>query len=46
MLGLGPDKLVRVELRGVGREPMDVKPFAFAQEVLDDDALVDGAAVP
>ena len=46
MLGLGPDKLVRVELRGVGREPIDVKPCVLAQEVLDDDALVDGAAVP
>ena len=46
MLGLGPDKLVRVELRGVGREPMDVKPFVLAQEVFDDDAPVNGAAVP
>lgn len=46
VLGLGPDKLVRVELRGVGREPIDVKPCVLAQEVLDDDALVDGAAVP
>ena len=25
---------------------MDVKPFVLAHEVLDDDALVDGTAVP
>ncbi len=46
MLGLGPDTLVRVEFRGVGREPLDVKPCVLAQEVLDDDAPVNGAAVP
>ncbi len=46
VLGLGPDTLVRVEFRGVGWEPMDVKPCVRAQEVLDDDAPVNGAAIP
>ncbi len=45
VLGLGPDTLVRVEFRGVGREPMDVKSCVLAQEVLDDDAPVNGDTV-
>jgi len=46
VLGLGPDKLVRIEFRGIGREAMDMKPLMLAKEIFDDDAPVDGAAVP
>jgi len=46
VLGLGPDKLVRIEFRGIGREAMDMKPLMLAKEIFDDDAPVDGAAIP
>lgn len=46
ILGFGPDELIRVDLRGVCRKAMGVKSLVLAQELLDDDALVDGAAIP
>ena len=45
-LGFRPHELVRVKLRGIGREPMHVEPLVAAQKLLDDDAPVDGAAIP
>ena len=44
--GLGPHELVRVKLRGIGREPMHMEPLVPAQKLLHDDAPVDGAAIP
>lgn len=44
--GLGPHELVRVKLRGIGREPMHLEPLVAAQKLLNDDAPVDGAAIP
>lgn len=46
VLGLGPDKFLRIDLWRIRREGEDMKPLVPAQEFFDDDALVDGAAVP
>lgn len=46
MLGLGPDKLIRIDFWGIGREAVDPKPLMLAKEILHDDAPVDCAAVP
>lgn len=45
-LGLGPHKLVRVEFRGIERKPVNMDSPVPTQELLDDDAPVDGNAVP
>jgi len=46
VLGLGPDKLLRIDLWRIRWKGEDMKPLVPAQEFFDDDALVDGAAVP
>lgn len=45
-LGLGPDEFVRVEFWSIGWEELDIQPSLLAQEVLDDEALMDGASIP
>lgn len=46
ILGFGPDELLRIDLWRVRRKAEDMKPPVPAKEFFDDDALVDGAAVP
>lgn len=46
LLGVRPDKLVRVELGRVGGKGVDVEPGPAPNEVAHDPALVDGASVP
>lgn len=46
VFGLGPHELVRVKLRGIGREPMHMEALVAAQKLLNDEAPVDGAAIP
>ena len=46
VFGLGPYKLIRVKFWGVGREPMHMEPWVMEEELLDDCAPVDGAAIP
>ena len=46
VLGLGPDELLRIDLWRIRRKGEDMKPLVLAQEFFDNDALVDGAAVP
>ena len=36
-VGFRPYELVRVKLRGIGREPMHVEPLVSAQKLLDDE---------
>lgn len=45
-LGLGPNEFVRVEFRSIGWEELNIQSPLLAQEVLDDEALVDGASIP
>ena len=46
VLCLGPDEFIRVKFRGIRGEAMNVKPFMLAEEISDDDAPVNRAAVP
>ena len=46
VLGLCPDELIRVQLRGIGREPMHMEPLVSVQKVVDADAPVNGATIP
>lgn len=46
VFGLGPYELIGVEFWGVGRQPMRMEPAVVAEELLDDCAPVDGAAIP
>ena len=46
VLCLGPDEFIWVKLRGIRGEAMNVKSFMLAEEVSDDDAPVNRAAVP
>lgn len=46
MLCLGPDEFIRVEFWSVRGEAMNMKPLMLLDEVTDDDASVDGAAIP
>lgn len=45
-LGFGPHKLIGIELWGIGWKSMHMEPFVLANELFDDDAPVDGAAIP
>ncbi len=45
-LGFGPHKLIGIELWGIGWKSMHQEPLVLANELLDDDAPVDGAAIP
>ena len=46
VFGFGPYKLIRVKFWGIGGEPMHMEPLVVVEELLDDDAPVDGAAIP
>lgn len=46
VFGFGPYKLIRVKFWGVGREPMHMESAVMEEELLDDCAPVDGAAIP
>ncbi len=46
MFGLGPDKFIGVELRGIGRKGIDVEPGLLVNKVADHLALVDGSTIP
>jgi hypothetical protein len=46
MFGFGPDKLIGIEFWGIGRKSMHMEPLALANELLNDEASVNGAAVP
>ena len=46
IFGFGPHKLIGIELWGIGRKSMHMEPLMLANELLDDDAPVDGAAIP
>ena len=45
-LGFGPHKLIGIELWGIGWKSMHMESLVLANELLDDDAPVDGAAIP
>ena len=46
VFGFGPDKLIGIELWGVDWKSMHMEPLVLTKELLDDEASVDGAAVP
>ena len=46
VLCLGPDELIRIEFWGIGGKAMHMEPLVFLNELSDDDAPVDRAAVP
>ena len=46
VFGFGPHKLIRIEFWGIGWKSMYMEPLVLAKELLDDDAPVDGAAIP
>ena len=46
IFGFGPHKLIGVELWGIGWKSMHMEPLVLANELLDDEAPVNGAAVP
>ena len=46
VFGFGPHKLIGIELWGIGWKSMHHEPLVLANELLDDDAPVDGAAIP
>ena len=46
VFGFGPDKLIRIELWGIGWKSMHMEPLVLANEFLDDDTPMDGAAIP
>ena len=45
-LGFGPHKLIGIELWGIGWKSMHMEPLVLANELLNDEAPVDGAAIP
>ena len=45
-LGFGPHKLIGIKLWGIGWKSMHMEPLVLANELLDDDTPVDGAAIP
>ena len=46
VFGFGPHKLIGIEFWGIGRKSMHMEPLVLANELLDDEAPVDGAAIP
>jgi len=46
VFGFGPHKLIGIELWGIGWKAMHIEPLVLANELLDDDAPVDSAAIP
>jgi len=46
VFGFGPHKLIGVEFWGIGWKSMHMEPLVLANKLLDDDASVDGAAIP
>ena len=46
MFGLGPDKFIGVELRGIGRKGIDVESGLVVNKVANQLALVDGSTIP
>ena len=46
VFGFGPHKLIGIELWGIGWKSMHQEPLVLANELLDDEAPVDGAAIP
>lgn len=46
VFGFGPHKLVGVEFWGIGWKSMHMEALVLANELLDDDASVNGAAIP
>jgi hypothetical protein len=45
-LGFGPYKLIGIDLWGIGWKSMHMEPLVLANELLDDEAPVNGAAIP
>jgi len=46
VFGFGPHKLIRIEFWGIGWKSMHMEPLVLANELLDDDTPMDGAAIP
>lgn len=46
VFGFGPHKLIGIELWGIGWKSMHMEPLVLANELLDDEAPVDGATIP
>jgi len=46
VFGFGPHKLIGIELWGIGWKSMHQEPLVLTNEFLDDEAPVDGAAIP
>jgi hypothetical protein len=46
VFGFGPHKLIGIELWGIGWKSMHQEPLVLANELLDDEAPVDGATIP
>lgn len=46
MLGLGPNKLVRIKFRSIGWETMDLKTFLLENKIFDNNAPMDRASIP
>ena len=46
VFGFGPHKLIGIEFWGIGRKSMYMEPLVLANELLNDEAPVDGAAIP
>ena len=46
VFGFGPDKLIRIELWGIGWKSIHMEPLVLVNELLDDDTPMDSAAVP
>ena len=46
VLCFGPDELIRIKFRSIRGEAMNMKPLMLTEEISDDDAPVNRAAVP
>ena len=46
VFGFGPHKLIGIEFGGIGWKSMHMEPLVLANELFDDEASVDGAAIP
>lgn len=46
VFGFGPHKLIGIEFWGIGWKSMRMEPLVLAKKLFDDDAPVDGAAIP
>ena len=46
IFGFGPHKLIGIEFGGIGRKSMHMEPLVLANELLNDEAPVDGTAIP